>query len=123
MMPTRSPGVAAVGGGAPVTVKAHPGSSGYALLNGMQISAAAAVGQVQAQRASIAAVVTSGVAGSTTQLQVRGAPSRGYLIQASTNLIDWETIGPCATDPDGNVEFTDPNAANQPRRFYRAVEQ
>ena len=65
--------VAVTNGGAPVTIKAHPGSSGYALLNGMQISSAAAGGQVQAQAAQIKAVVPSGSAGSTMQLG-SGAP-------------------------------------------------
>ena len=115
--------VSVTNGGAPVTIKAHPGSTGDAMLNGMQISSAAAVGQVQAQRAEIKVVVPSGSAGSTMQLQVRGAPSRVYVIQASTNLINWVTIGLGATDTDGNVEFTDPNAANQPLRFYRTVGQ
>ena len=57
------------------------------------------------------------------QLEVRGAPSRVYVIQASTNLIDWVTIGLSVTDTNGNVEFTDPNAANPPVQFYRAVGQ
>jgi hypothetical protein len=114
--------VAVTNGGAPVTIKAHPGSTGDAMLNGMQISSAAAVGQVQIQRAQVV-VVPSGSAGSPTQLKVRGAPSRVYVMQASTNLIDWVTIGLGATDTDGNVGFTDPNAAIQPLRFYRAVGQ
>jgi hypothetical protein len=115
--------VAVTNGGAPVTIKAHPGSSGYALLNGMQIISTGAVGQVQTQTAQIRAVVPSGSAGSTMQLQVRGAPSRVYVIQASTNLIDWVTLGLGVTDADGNVALTDPNAANHTLRFYRAVGQ
>jgi hypothetical protein len=115
--------VAVTNGGAPVTIKAHPGSTGDAMLNGMQISSAAAVGQPQTQRAELKVVVPSGSAGSTTQLEVRGAPNRVYVIQASTNLMDWVTIGLGATDADGNVEFTDPDAANQPLRFYRTVGQ
>ena len=89
----------------------------------MQISWVAAAGQVQAQAAQITSVVPSGSAGSAMQLQVQGAPSRVYVIQASTNLINWMTLGLGVTDPNGNVAFTDPYAANQPLRFYRAVGQ
>ena len=93
------------------------------ILNGMQIISTAGAGQVQTQTAQIMAVVQSGSAGSTMQLVVRGAPSRVYVIQASTNMTDWVTLGLGLTDPDGNVTFTDPNAANQSLRFYRAVGQ
>jgi hypothetical protein len=78
---------------------------------------------ISAQPAEIKAIVPSGSASSTMQLEVRGAPSRVYVIQASINLMDWWTIGLSVTDTNGNVEFTDPNAANQPLRFYRTVGQ
>jgi hypothetical protein len=78
---------------------------------------------IPAQPAEIGAIVPSGSASSTMRLEVRGAPSRVYVIQASTNVTDWVTIGLGVTDADGNVEFTDPNAANPPIRFYRAVGQ
>ena len=107
---------------APVTIMAHPGSSGYALLNGMQISSAAGAGQVQTQAAQIKAVVHQFPPARRSGAGP-GCPSRVYVIQASTNLIDWVTIGLGLTDTDGNVEFTDPNAANQPLRFYRVVGQ
>jgi hypothetical protein len=112
-----------VGAGQAATLTVLPGQGGVALISGMQISSAAAAGQVRAQRAEIKVVVASGSASPTMQLEVRGASSRIYVIQASTNLADWETIGLGATDTDGNVEFTDSNAPNQPLRFYRAVEQ
>ena len=113
--------VAVTNGGAPVTIVAHPGSSGYALLNGMQISLAAAGAQAQAQPAQVAVVVLSGSAGATMQLEVRGAPGRVYAVQASTNVTDWVTIGLCVTDTDGSVRFADPDADKYPARLYRVV--
>jgi hypothetical protein len=115
--------VAVTNGGAPVTIKAHPGLTGDALLNGMQINSAAAVSPVPTQRAQIEAIAPSGSASSTMQLEVRGAPNRVYVIQASTNLMDWVPIGLCATDTDGNVRFMDPDADKYPTRLYRVVEQ
>ena len=115
--------VAVTNGGVPVTIVAHPGSSGYALLNGMQISLAAAGAQVQAQPAQVVVIAPSGSTGATMQLEVRGAPGRVYAIQASTNVTDWVTIGLCVPDTGGSVRFADPNAASQPLRFYRAVGQ
>jgi hypothetical protein len=49
--------------------------------------------------------------------------SQSYLIEVSTDLLNWAPLGMCTADSDGNVEFTDANAAGQAARFYRAVEQ
>jgi hypothetical protein len=59
----------------------------------------------------------------TTRLEFVGNNSKSYRIEASTDLVNWVPVGTCAADGEGNVEFTDPNAAKQPLRFYRAVEQ
>ena len=113
--------VAVTNGGVPVTIVAHPGSSGYALLNGMQISLAAAGAQVQAQPAQVVVIAPSGSTGATMQLEIRGAPGRVYAIQASTNVTDWVTIGLCVPDTGGSVRFTDPDADKYPTRLYRVV--
>ncbi len=113
--------VGVTNGGAPVTIKAHPGSTGDAQLNGMQISLAAAGAQAQAQPAQVAVVVPSGSVGAAMQLEVRGAPGRVYAIQASSNVTDWVTIGLCVTDTDGSVRFIDPDADKYPTRLYRVV--
>jgi hypothetical protein len=103
--------VAVTNGGAPVTITAHPGLSGYAMLNGMQIALAS--------RATV-----GGTAGGRMNLQLSGKDAnRTYVIQASTNLVDWATVGSVIADPAGNVGFTDPNSDKHPIRFYRAVEQ
>jgi hypothetical protein len=59
----------------------------------------------------------------TTRLQFMGDNSKCYLIEASTDMVKWVTLGTCTADDAGNAEFTDPNVAKQPLRFYRAVEQ
>jgi len=57
------------------------------------------------------------------RVQFVGDSSKSYRIGMSTDMVNWESLGTCTADGDGNVEFTDRNAASQPLRFYRAVEQ
>jgi uncharacterized repeat protein (TIGR01451 family) len=54
----------------------------------------------------------------TFQFTVSGS-SAPTIIEASTNLVDWVPIYTNSTAP---FTFTDPNAANYPYRFYRAVQ-
>jgi len=49
-----------------------------------------------------------------------GAAGKTYLLQASTNLVDWTAIATNVA-PAGVFEITDPSATNYPYRFYRAV--
>jgi hypothetical protein len=51
-----------------------------------------------------------------------GANGQSYVLQASTNLVDWL---PVATNvaPSGIFEMTDPDATQFQFRFYRTVEQ
>jgi len=50
-------------------------------------------------------------------LRFSGAPGQAYLVEASTNLVDWETIGTASEVEAGAFEFQD--AAGLPTRFYR----
>ena len=50
-----------------------------------------------------------------------GNGSAVYTIQASTNLLQWTNIGNATGDVSGNFKFTDTNAANFLRRFYRST--
>ena len=43
-----------------------------------------------------------------------------FEVPTSTNLNQWPPLNP-VTNLTGTLEFTDPNAANQESRFYRAV--
>jgi hypothetical protein len=60
------------------------------------------------------------VANGYFQLRLSSTPSTGFDIQASTDLISWTSIGSGYTDANGVLIFQDMNAANFPRRFYRA---
>jgi hypothetical protein len=45
------------------------------------------------------------------------------LIEASTNLVNWEKVGVAVQCGPGEFEFEDPDGANLPVRFYRLVEE
>jgi Legume lectin domain/HYR domain len=59
----------------------------------------------------------------TTSVQFVGNNGQRYRVEVSTDMLNWTPLGGCTADGDGNVEFTDSGAANQPMRFYRAVEE
>ncbi len=48
-----------------------------------------------------------------------GEPGTNYVVQASTNLVNWLTLATNQVSGLGYLEFTDPSAANFNRRFYR----
>ena len=54
------------------------------------------------------------------QLQLTSSTNTGFGLQASTNLADWTCISWGFTDTNGLLFFQDTNAAQFPRRFYRA---
>jgi len=60
---------------------------------------------------------------SNGRVQMHFAAERGpvYLLEASTNLVDWEKIGVGVDQGDGIFTFEDANAAKFQNRFYRAV--
>ena len=53
------------------------------------------------------------------QLQLVTLPNAVVAIEASTNLLDWQTLG-TTNSGSGAVSFLDPNAASYPQRFYRS---
>ena len=57
------------------------------------------------------------------QLQFDGSTASTFIIEASTNLVDWEMIGLGAPLSDGQFQFEDAQAASFPRRFYRVRAQ
>jgi hypothetical protein len=61
-------------------------------------------------------------AGGVFQLHVVGTTGSRYVIQASSNLMDWV---PLATNdaPEGWLDYTDTDATNAWLRFYRAIEE
>ncbi|MCX7722713.1 MAG: immunoglobulin domain-containing protein [Verrucomicrobiae bacterium] len=53
-------------------------------------------------------------------LQIAGDLGPDYIVQASTNLIDWIEL--CVTNPAAlPFQWTDPDATNYAQRFYRVV--
>jgi hypothetical protein len=59
----------------------------------------------------------------STLVRFVGNNRQTYLIQVSTNMVNWESLATCKADAEGNVSFTDPNTSKQAFRFYRVVEQ
>jgi hypothetical protein len=113
-----------VGAGQGVTLTVRPGVYGYAVISGMQIKAATPTGQLQNQTARLRFTgVPSGAGHSQMQLEFLGAPNRVYELQATATLRDWVTIGICATDANGSLTITDPDADKYPARLYRVVGQ
>jgi len=56
------------------------------------------------------------------KLKLSGQAGETYIVEASTNLADWEAVGTATVQPDGSFEFEDADAAKHQRRFYRVVE-
>jgi len=57
------------------------------------------------------------------KLTMAGTPSQTYLIEASTNLVNWTPLITVTADPAGIIEYLDAAAAAYPHRFYRAEAQ
>lgn len=55
------------------------------------------------------------------QLGFSSLAGQVHIVEASTNLVHWETIGVASEQADGTFTFDDPNAARFPNRFYRIV--
>jgi len=53
-------------------------------------------------------------------LQLTAATNFTYLVQSSTNLVDW-TPTALLLNTNGTVQFTDTPVTNSSARFYRAV--
>ncbi len=57
--------------------------------------------------------------GNGAQIQLFGAAGTTYNIQASTNFVNWTTIGSSVADATGTVLFNDTNAVGFLTRYYR----
>jgi hypothetical protein len=56
-----------------------------------------------------------------TRLHFNAQRGPVYIIEVSTNLVDWEKIGVAPDNGDGFFEFEEADAARTPTRFYRIV--
>ena len=61
------------------------------------------------------------LAGGRVRLQFSGEPKPVHIVEATTNLVDWEMIGVAVDHGDGTFSFEDAHAAKFPNRFYRTV--
>jgi hypothetical protein len=60
--------------------------------------------------------------GGQFQFPVNVAKGRGYVVQVSTNLLDWSDYSAFVA-LDGRYQFADQNFFGYPRRFYRLVDR
>src|SRR4029453_13587366 len=60
------------------------------------------------------------VVGNQVQLCVNGEIGRTYLIEASTDLVNW-TLVAAPLNSDGTLRFTDPARDNYRQRYYRVM--
>jgi hypothetical protein len=58
------------------------------------------------------------LAGGGWRLQFNGPVYQAYLLQTSTNLIDWRTLAAATTSTEGRVDYID-SSPSAPVRFYR----
>jgi hypothetical protein len=54
------------------------------------------------------------------RFRILGTPNKPYVIQTSSNLLNWVSIGTNNPDASGILNFTDP-AVKGRQRFYRAI--
>jgi hypothetical protein len=66
--------------------------------------------------------LTMTVNGGYRTLKFSGDEARTYVVQASTNLMNWNTIGVAEPAGNGNFDFDD-EAGAFPARCYRVVTQ
>ena len=55
------------------------------------------------------------------RLSFSGAAGQLYIIEASSNLVNWEAIGVASEPSPGCFSFEDPKASALPGRFYRVI--
>jgi uncharacterized repeat protein (TIGR01451 family) len=60
------------------------------------------------------------LSGGVLQVSMMGLAGQTYLIQASTDLVNWSTLTTLMLT-NGTGQFADPATASYPQRFYRAV--
>jgi hypothetical protein len=60
------------------------------------------------------------IPGGAFALSFTGGPYWSYRVWASTNLVNWELLGPATETAPGVFRFSDSSATNWPLRFYKA---
>ena len=70
--------------------------------------------------ATLSATSISGLSNGDKLIVFHGAPLANYEVQASTDLINFQTIGTATADATGAIEYEDTQASQYSTRFYRA---
>jgi hypothetical protein len=52
--------------------------------------------------------------------QLSGAPSTGYVVESSTNLVSWQSLQTVLTGPNGLSTFRPPAPSQSRQRYFRA---
>jgi uncharacterized delta-60 repeat protein len=55
------------------------------------------------------------------RMQFAAGPAPSLIVEASTDLVNWEMIGVAVANGDGTFTFEDPTASKFPKRYYRVV--
>jgi len=63
------------------------------------------------------------LANKQARLTVRGLAGKSYNILASQTMANWTVIGTVTTSASGSAQYTDVNATNYSKRFYRMKER
>ena len=66
---------------------------------------------------------TPQVGGQGFQLNFSSEPGVSFVIQSSTNLVDWVNVTTKVSDETGGFSYTDPGAMGSGRKFYRAFRE
>jgi hypothetical protein len=80
-----------------------------------------ALGRCDPSGAAESKIVSLARDGGKIHLKLSGNPAPVQLVEASTNLVDWQVIGTATKNADGTFEFEDRNTTRLPNRFYRVV--
>jgi hypothetical protein len=59
--------------------------------------------------------------GNKPHLKIKGTTGRVYVIETSTNMVDWTPVGVAGRSADGSYEFDDAQTQDAGARFYRVV--
>ena len=59
--------------------------------------------------------------GAKSHLKVKGAAGRVYIVETSTNMVDWVPVGVASQNADGEYDFDDTQTQEAGTRFYRVV--
>ena len=95
-----------------------PGYKGYSVYRALRIP------DLYAHPANPVTNIAVLEGGGTTHLEFSADPAQTYAIQASSDLINWTTIGTALQEEGtGDYDFYDFNASQFAARFYRVVTQ